>query len=374
MRIAMVAHTNLPWTEPYARWFAERGHRVLVVSFHPGPIAGVDTVFVGVEPFDKYRNKSMYATRVPRVRRVLRDFGPDVTFAPYLLSNGLVAAIASPAPVVTAAVGGDVLEHPDHPAWRRAASRLLVRAICARARAIHSVAPHLTLALRAAGVPSDRIFEFPIGIDLERFHPAPVAAAGGEPRIVCTRNHMPVYDIPTILDALARVRADGRAFRATFAGGGLLLDEHRRRAEALGLGGCVDLVGALPHAALPETLRAADVYVSAALSDGTSSALLEALATGLAPVVTDVPANRGWVDPGRTGVLFAPRDADALAMGIVRAIDDAELRARARAEGPARVATHGDFAANTAKLAAVLEAAAARGPLPRFDTQPSRRR
>src|SRR5262245_4903460 len=166
MRIAMVAHTNLPWTEPYARWFAERGDRVLVVSFHPDPIPGVDSVFVGVGPFDKYRNKHVYATQLPRVRSVLRDFAADVAYAPYLLSNGLVAALASRAPVVTAAVGGDVLDHPDHPAWRRAASRLLVRAVCARARGVHSVAPHLTDALRAAGVPARKIFEFPIGVDL----------------------------------------------------------------------------------------------------------------------------------------------------------------------------------------------------------------
>jgi glycosyltransferase involved in cell wall biosynthesis len=363
MRIAMLMHTNTPWAPIYARWFLARGDEVLVVSFHPDRLPGVPSVFLGTLPFDKYRNKHVYGTRLPRVRRLLREFAPDVVFAPYLLSNGLMAAAVAPAPVVTAAMGGDVLDHPDHPWWRRAAKRALVRLACLRARSVQSVAPHLSDALRAAGVPARKIVEFPIGIDRARFHPAPPAGAPAArpPLVVCTRNHMPVYDIPTVLEALAALAAEGRAFRASFAGGGDLLEAHRRRAAQLGLEGRVEMLGLLAHEELPELLRRADVYVSAALSDGTSAALLEALATGLVPVVTDVAANRGWLEPGRSGLLFPPGDAPALARALGRALDDAELRERARREGPLRVAERADLEVNMRRLAALLEAAAQLG-------------
>jgi glycosyltransferase involved in cell wall biosynthesis len=319
-------------------------------------------VFLGIEPFDKYRNKHVYGTRLPRVRRLLREFSPDVVFAPYLLSNGLMAAAVAPAPVVVAAMGGDVLDHPDHPWWRRAAKRALIRVACLRACSVQSVAPHLTDALRAAGVPAEKIVEFPIGVDRARFHPAPPGAAQpGPPHVVCTRNHMPVYDIPTLLEALAALAAEGRAFRASFAGGGNLLEAHRRRAAELGLEGRVELLGLLPHEELPSLLRRADVYVSAALSDGTSAALLEALATGLVPVVSDVAANRGWLDPGRNGLLFPPGDATALARALGRALDDGELRKRARLDGPLRIAERADLEVNMRRLAALLEAAAQLG-------------
>jgi glycosyltransferase involved in cell wall biosynthesis len=359
MRIAMLMHTNTPWAPLYARWFLARGDEVQVVSFHPDLLAGVPSVFLGTLPFDKYRNKHVYGTRLPRVRRLLREFAPDVVFAPYLLSNGLMAAAVAPAPIVVAAMGGDVLDHPDHPFWRRAAKRALVRLACLRARSVVSVAPHLSEALRAAGVPAAKIVEFPIGVDRARFHPAPERPAQPrEPHIVCTRNHMPVYDVPTLLEALAALAKRGRAFRASFAGGGNLLEDHRRRASELGLADRVEILGLLPHEELPELLRRADVYVSAALSDGTSAALLEALATGLLPVVTDVPANRGWVEPGRTGLLFPPGDAAALAAALERALDDGDLRARARQEGPRRLAERGDLEVNMRRLAALLEAAA----------------
>jgi glycosyltransferase involved in cell wall biosynthesis len=356
MRIAMLMHTNTPWAPLYARWFAARGDEVQVVSFHPDVLPGVPSVFLGVEPFDKYGNKHVYATRIPQVRRTLRAFAPDVVLATYLLSNGLMAAVASPVPIVMSAMGGDVLDHPDHPAWRRLAKRLLIRAICARAAAVHSVAPELSASLRAAGVPAAKIAEFPVGVDRTRFAPGAPRAVG-VPTIVCTRSHMPVYDIPTLLEALARLRADGVVFRARFAGGGDLLEAHARRAAALGLGGCVEILGLLPHEALPELLRDADVYVSPALSDGTSASLLEALGTGLLPIATDVPANRGWFEPGRSGLLFPPRDVGALEAALRRALGDAALRAEARSAGPREVARRGDFDTNARRLAGLLEAA-----------------
>jgi glycosyltransferase involved in cell wall biosynthesis len=359
MRVAMLMHTNTPWAPLYAGWFLARGDQVLVVSFHPDVLPGIPSVFLGVEPFDKYRNKHVYLTRLARVRRVLRRFRPDVVFAPYLLSNGLMAALAAPKPIVVAAMGGDVLPHPDHPAWRRRLQRLLVRTACVRASFVHSVAPQLSEALREAGVPAGKIVEFPVGVDRARFHPREDASPGTPPRIVCTRNHMPVYDIPTVLEALARLRSGGRPFRALLAGGGDLLEAHRARARALGLDEWVEIPGQLAHERLADELRRADIYVSAALSDGTSASLLEALATGLVPVVTSVPANRGWVDPEQTGLLFPPGDANRLAAALERAMDDASLRERARQEGPRRVTERGDFATNVRRLAALFEEARA---------------
>ena len=225
MRVAMLMHTNTPWAPLYARWFLARGDEVLVVSFHPDRLAGVPSVFLGTVPFDKYRNKHVYGTRLPRVRRLLREFAPDVVFAPYLLSNGLMAAAVAPAPIVVAAMGGDVLDHPDHPWWRRAAKRALVRPACLRARRVLSVAPHLSEALRAAGVPAAKIVEFPIGVDRARFHPRrrPRLRRGrrtsSAPAITCRCTTSRPCSRPS-----RGSRRGGRAFRASFAGGGNLLE------------------------------------------------------------------------------------------------------------------------------------------------------
>ena len=63
---------------------------------------------------------------------------------------------------------------------------------------------------------------------------------------------------------------------------------------------------------IPALMKQASVYVSSAVADGTSPALLEAIAARLTPVVTDIDANRPLVREGEDGFLFNPRDAKIL--------------------------------------------------------------
>lgn len=72
---------------------------------------------------------------------------------------------------------------------------------------------------------------------------------------------------------------------------------------------------------LPRYYRSADLYISASHSDGSSISLLEAMACGCPVVVSDIPGNCEWVQPGVNGWLFADGDADALAEAILHALD-----------------------------------------------------
>jgi glycosyltransferase involved in cell wall biosynthesis len=356
MRVALLAHTNSPWTPHYARGIASRGHAVRVLSFHPHAIEGVDCLYVG-RGEARPAAKGAYLRGVPRVRRALRAFAPDVVFAPYLSSNGLVAALAWRGPLVVSARGGDVLEQAGHLPAPRPFHGWLVRFVCARARAVHAVSEPLRDALVALGVPAARIACFPIGVDTERFRPRE-PAPGGPPRIVCTRRQEPVYENQVVVEALARLRAAGTEFEATLVGGGPLLEARRAQARALDLEGCVRFSGQIAHDELPALLAGADVYVSASSSDGTSSSLLEALACGCFPVVSRIPANEGWIREGETGAFFAVGDAAGLADRLAFALARPELRRRAAEANRAEVVRRGDQHANLERLLGLLEEAA----------------
>lgn len=358
MRLLMLAHTITPWTPLYARWFVARGDAVRVVSMSPDPIPGVETEFIGVEPFDKYRRKHLFVTRVPRVRAIIRSFRPDVVFATYLISNGLTAALAWSGPIVLSAQGGDVREMYAGRSWRNAVRHAVIRYVCRRAVAIHSVSQELSDRLVALGIPREKIHQAASGVDLRVFRPAPDAPRTVARRIICIRKHEPVYDIPTLIDALAMLRRKGRDFECTSVGGGHLLDEHRRRATAAGLGDSMTFAGPVAHESLPQRLRDADVYVTPAVADGTSASLLEGMASGLFPIGTRIPANTAWIDDGRTGLLYTPRRADELAAALERALDDSELRRSAFDANRRRVERDGDLERNMQRLAAVIDAAA----------------
>ena len=76
------------------------------------------------------------------------------------------------------------------------------------------------------------------------------------------------------------------------------------------------ITGETRHDQLPKTLADSDIYISASASDGTSSSLLEAMACKVFPVVSDIPANHGWVQPGETGYFFESTSAEELAQKV----------------------------------------------------------
>jgi glycosyltransferase involved in cell wall biosynthesis len=281
-------------------------------------------------------------------------------FAPYLISNGLVGALLARGPLVVSACGGDVLAHPDHPRWRRWIQGAVTRFVCRRAHAVHAVSENLEQALLGYGVSPDEIERFPIGVDLETFVPEPGMPRPEALRLICTRSHAPVYDLPTLIRALAILRRSGRRFHCTFAGGGHLLGEHRERVRAAGLHDQVEFSGPVSHHEIPSLLQSADVYVSPSLSDGASESLLEALATGLVPVVTRIDANAPWVRDGETGLLFDPGDAAQLAACLHRALDDGALRERAFRENRLLAETEADIRANMQRIEMLFDRAVAR--------------
>jgi glycosyltransferase involved in cell wall biosynthesis len=105
----------------------------------------------------------------------------------------------------------------------------------------------------------------------------------------------------------------------------------------LGLGERVRLVGREEDMA--GFYASIDLLVSSSRQEGLPMALLEGMGSGLALVATRVGEVPTVVEQGRTGVLVAPEDVEALAGAMVGLLGDAELRARYGAAGRERIAS-----------------------------------
>jgi glycosyltransferase involved in cell wall biosynthesis len=121
----------------------------------------------------------------------------------------------------------------------------------------------------------------------------------------------------------------------------------------------VHLLGRVPRAKVEELMRAADIFVLASHREGGSSALVEAMATGLVPVVSDIPSSRKLTGDGAVGALWPCGDWRALGAALLRA---------AATRGPAsrsQVRAHFDAHLSAPALGRTLLAAYSRLAEPR---------
>jgi glycosyltransferase involved in cell wall biosynthesis len=109
----------------------------------------------------------------------------------------------------------------------------------------------------------------------------------------------------------------------------------RREAAARGLGDPSDFEMLDAGTRVSELLPAFDAFalLSVPRSEGIPTVILEAMACGLPPVVTDVGAVVELVEDGVTGFVVPPEDDRAQAEALLRVVEDAELRVRIGAEG-----------------------------------------
>src|SRR6185437_15200449 len=117
-------------------------------------------------------------------------------------------------------------------------------------------------------------------------------------------------------------------------------------AAARGVSARVEFPGRLPVAEMPERFAEADVFVLSSRSEGRPNVVMEALASGLPVISTDLEGVQGMVEDGDTGWLVAVDDANALADALDQAVTDrAELHRRgerARVVARTRIGTWAD--------------------------------
>jgi glycosyltransferase involved in cell wall biosynthesis len=97
----------------------------------------------------------------------------------------------------------------------------------------------------------------------------------------------------------------------------LLTAAKERIAASTSLHDRVRLVGAVPHERMASFFSAADLFVVGSHHEGSGYALMEAMACGAIPIVTDIPAFRALTASGSIGALWTPGNAAACARALV---------------------------------------------------------
>jgi glycosyltransferase involved in cell wall biosynthesis len=185
----------------------------------------------------------------------------------------------------------------------------------------------------------ERVIEMPNGVDTEAFAPGPDTAGLraslgiGEDDVLAAfvatldrAHHFKRLDVA--IEALAR--SGDERLHLVVAGDGELRPAFEEQARAAGLGERVHFLGRVPHADLPEVLRAADLFLlTTEPPESFGIVLIEAMACGLPVIATEYPGVRAVIDENANGMVV-PRGDSAAVAGALRRLADAGADERRR--------------------------------------------
>jgi L-malate glycosyltransferase len=258
------------------------------------------------------------------LKRILAEIRPDVVLAGPTQTAAFLVAMTGFRPLVTMSWGSDLLVDADRSVRMRKITSYTLRhsaGVLGDCQLVREKAESFAPALH------DHIVTFPWGIDLERFMPRASQLSlrqelgwHDNPILISTRTWEPLYSIDVLVNAFAMVHQKHPEARLMLLGDGSLEKSIRGLISQLGLTDYVYAPGRVSYELLPDYFCLADIYVSSALSDGTSISLLEAMACGLPVVVTNSFGNKEWVKPGENGWLVSPGDPEALAAAFDEAL------------------------------------------------------
>jgi glycosyltransferase involved in cell wall biosynthesis len=242
------------------------------------------------------------------------------------LQNGLAASRGLPVKIVAyrGIVGNVSFFSPV--SWLRFLNPRIDRIVC-----VADAVRDYFLAMRPAflRIPAERLVRIYKGhsLDWYRTAPADLAAVGVPPgsfTIACVANYRPRKGIEVLVEAFERL-PEAWGAQLLLIGGGMDAPRLARRIAASRAASRVHVLGFRRDA--PALTAACDVFaLPSTKREGLARSLIEAMAYGVAPVVTDCGGNSELVVHGTSGLVVPVADAPALAAAIARLHDDADLR------------------------------------------------
>jgi glycosyltransferase involved in cell wall biosynthesis len=323
--LCIIANPNSVHTRRWVRYFANCGYDIHLIG--EKPLAGAPPEGVTFHDLTRQTNvrKLRYIVWAHAVRRLVRKIRPDVLHAHQVASAGWLSAAAGYHPLLVTSWGSDLLVGVQ----RSTTQRQLARWVLHRANYVTCVSSQLVEAARALGVDAARVELTPWGVDTTVFHPGE-AINDRAPVVLSIRGLKAIYNPLVIAQAIPIVlgyRSDAHFVIRTYSVDANLLTEFERIVTAGGAAQAVEYVDDVhDDLAIAELYRQAAVAVSVPSSDGTPQSVLEAMACGTAPVVSDLPSLRDWLRPGVEGLFVPVSDAGALAEAVLHLLDDHGLR------------------------------------------------
>jgi glycosyltransferase involved in cell wall biosynthesis len=317
-KICFLADARSPHTLKWVRGCADLQWEIIVISHHPGEIPGAQVV---VHPL----TLSGFLKYCWGVRKLVRTLKPDVIHAHQFGAHALYAWFTGISPLVISAWGSDILVKPKQSKLIRWLTKFLVR----RATLITSDSRLVDRELKAYGARDEQLMAILFGIERQRYQRLAEVSKDHSRLILCSpRLHEPLYNIQTLIESFVEAKREYPGLELWLLGSGSLTPMLERLVESTDFAGSIHFWGMVSPQESLERMAQSHLMISIPSSDATPVSLLEAMAAGALPILSELPAYHDWITHEINGLFIKPDFSD-LASILIRAAQDRSLREKA---------------------------------------------
>lgn len=279
---------------------------------------------------------------VRQLRKLMVEFNPTIVHVHQANSFGYITSLANKGrfPQVLTTWGDDVLIFPN----KNFLFRRLVRTSLLSSDAITADAEIMKKAIHQfIGNKPVEVINF--GIELQN-----LTNISKENILYSNRLHDDLYNIDQIIQGAVYFLKSNPTWKLRIAGKGSNTEKLKQQVTDLNLNDQVEFVGFLAPAENLENYLKSKIYISIPNTDGTSISLLEAMAYGCLPVVSDLPANREWITDGENGIVVSDHNLEQ-SLELAMQLDPIKVASRNHEIIEARATKH----ANRTRFIAIYE-------------------
>jgi len=315
MILCLIADGRSIHTQRWAEYFAQRGNEVHLITYDPmgRNIEGVNEHMIAS------CWKNLYLSFIPRhiaIKKLVKEIKPDLIHAHFIAKYGFHLIGLNVHPSVVSAWGDDILILPKKSRLIHRYTKKVLDGVDLVYAVSHNISDHINSDFN---IPADKVRYLPFGIDTDLFTPLPITKNCSRTtiEIFSNRGFFPVYDSETLVNGFAIAYRKDHRLRLTLKGEGPDEQKVRDLVTFLGISDVVSFRQKTEYSEVPQDYRNADIFVTTSRSDGTPVSILEAMASGLPCIATNVGGIPEWIEDKKTGLLISPGSPESVAKSIL---------------------------------------------------------
>lgn len=270
--------------------------------------------------------KLKYLKTVPTLKKVIREFAPDIVHAHYATSYGLIGAVAGFHPYLISAWGSDLMDFP----YKNGINFRLLKHILKKADRI--LATSKILADHVEKFTSKEVDIIPFGVDLKKFAP-------NETKSIFSKNDMvigvvksmeEIYAIDTVIKTFFQLnnKYPNSNLKLLLAGSGSRDEEYKQLVNKLHIKSKTVFTGRILYEDVVNYYNMIDIFVNVSYNESFGVSVLEASACELPVVVSKIGGLIEVVEENKTGLFVEAGSISSLCDALEKLIYDTELRSK----------------------------------------------